>query len=90
MLLQDQGKLAEAEPLMQETLRVKRETLGDRHALTLTSASNLATLLQDQGKLADAEPLCCRETLQECRCCERCSATGLARATPRGLNAVSE
>ena len=57
MLLRGQGKLAEAEPLMQETLRVHRETLGDRHASTLNSASNLAGLLRDQGKLAEAERL---------------------------------
>ena len=40
-----------------------------RHALTLTSAHNLAQLLQDQGKLVKAEPSLykCRETLRVSR-----------------------
>ena len=73
MLLQQQGKLAEAEPLCRETLQVQRETLGDRHQDTLTSANNLAMLLRDQGKLVEAEPLMCR---RPCGCSERRSATG--------------
>ena len=42
---------------MQETLRVSREKLGDRHASTLTSTGILALLFKAQGKLAEAEPL---------------------------------
>ena len=34
-LLQDQGKLDEAEPLYREALAACRETLGDRHPSTL-------------------------------------------------------
>eukprot|EP01050_Picozoa_sp_SAG11_P019895 SAG11_NODE_3245_length_2584_cov_3.260362_2_plen_135_part_00 len=63
LLLQDQGKLDEAEPLCRETLRVQRETLGGTHPSTLVTASNLAGLLRAQGKLDEAEPLC-RETLR--------------------------
>ena len=36
-LLQDQGKLDEAEPLYREALAASRETLGDRHPDTLAS-----------------------------------------------------
>jgi len=56
MLLQHQGKLAEAEPLLREALDGNKQRLGNSHLHTLTSINNLATLLQDQGK-AEAEPL---------------------------------
>ena len=59
LLLRDQGKLGEAEPLYLEALAARRETLGDRHPDTLNSINNLAILilLSDQGKLGDAEAL---------------------------------
>ena len=38
-LLQDQGKLAEAEQLLLETLRVQRATLGDEHPATAKKAA---------------------------------------------------
>ena len=63
VLLETQGKLAEAEPLSREALEAKREVHGDRHPGTLASISNLAVLLMDQGKLAEAEPLF-REALE--------------------------
>ena len=53
----DQGKYDEAEPLYREALKVKRETLGDRHPSTLASINNLGLLLSDQGKYDEAEPL---------------------------------
>ena len=56
-LLQDQGKLNEAEPLYREALEALRPTLGDTHPFTLISISNLGRLLQDQGKPNEAEPL---------------------------------
>ena len=56
-LLQDQGKLSEAEPLFCEALSGRRRTLGGAHPDTLTSANNLALLLSAQGKLSEAEPL---------------------------------
>ena len=45
MLLYDQGKLSEAEPLMRETLEGKRLTVGNTHSDTLISINNLASLL---------------------------------------------
>ena len=42
---------------------MQRETLGDRHADTLNSISNLGVLLQAKGDLAAAEPLS-REALE--------------------------
>ena len=41
LLLQDQGKLSEAETLYREALEVKRRTLGATHPSTLTSINNL-------------------------------------------------
>ena len=56
-LLQDQGKLDEAELLMVEEFEATRTTLGPKHPSTLTSMSNLAALLMGQGKLDEAKPL---------------------------------
>ncbi len=44
MLLQAQGKLAEAEPLLLEALRACRATFGEEHPDTLTTTNNLAAL----------------------------------------------
>ena len=57
MLLTDQGKLSEAEPLLQDALRQRRDMLGDAHPDTLNSMSNLAMVLKDLGKLSEAELL---------------------------------
>ena len=57
MLLADQGKLAEAEPLLRRALKGCEQQLGAQHPSTLTVVNNLAMLLQAQGKLAEAEPL---------------------------------
>ncbi len=46
-----------------ETLKMRREILGDQHPDTLTSMNNLASLLQAKGELAEAESLH-RETLK--------------------------
>ena len=62
-LLQDQGKLGEAEALFRQCLEGRRSAFGAQHAGTLTSISNLATLLQAQGNLGEAEPLL-REVLE--------------------------
>ena len=56
-LLQDQGKLFEAEPYRREALTASRATLGDKHADTLGAMSNLASLLKVQGKVREAERL---------------------------------
>ena len=50
-------KLEEARPLLEEALQAQRETLGDRHQLTLYSIGNLGQLLQAMGKLEEARPL---------------------------------
>ena len=44
-LLQDQGKVDEAEPLYRECLAAQKETLGDKHPDTLTSVSALVVLV---------------------------------------------
>jgi hypothetical protein len=44
-LLYEQGKLSEAEPLLRDVLRCRRETLGDTHPDALRSMSNLAWFL---------------------------------------------
>src|SRR5262245_43734888 len=65
-LLQRQGKLAEAEPFVREALERRRRILGDDHAQTLASISNLASLLRLQGHFTEAEPLF-REVLERRR-----------------------
>jgi hypothetical protein len=45
MLLQDQGKVDEAEPVFRECLAAQKETLGDKHPSTLTSVSALVVLV---------------------------------------------
>ena len=57
ILLKNQGKLGEAEPLYLEALAARRRTLGNEHPDTLASINNLANLLKNQGKLGEAEPL---------------------------------
>ena len=61
-LLQDQGKLGEAEPLFREALGGFRRLLGDSHPSALVSINSMASLLWSQGKLGEAEQLY-RETL---------------------------
>ena len=62
-LLLAKGDFAAAEPLLREALEGLRETLGNRHADTLSSMNNLGMLLEDKGDLAAAEPLL-REALE--------------------------
>jgi len=57
ILLKNQGRLAEAEPLQRERLALRRAKSGDRSPNTLGALGNLAVNLQKQGKLAQAEPL---------------------------------
>lgn len=58
LLLQVQGKLAEAEPYYRECLEMKKHLYKGDHRDLARSLNNLATLLQAQGKQADAEPIC--------------------------------
>jgi len=53
-LLQDQGKLEEAQVLFHEALEAGRATLGNQHPNTLVSINNLGLLLHHQGKLEEA------------------------------------
>ena len=57
MLLQDMGRLQDAEPLLRESLAISRKALGEEHADVGTSLNNLGLLLQDMGRFEDAEPL---------------------------------
>jgi serine/threonine protein kinase/TolA-binding protein len=53
--LQAVGRMSEAEPLLVEQVKIRRETKGPDDAFTLTAMNNLARLLLDEGKFADAE-----------------------------------
>ena len=57
MLLHEQGKLGEAEPLYRRALEGRQAKLGADHPDTLSSLFNLALLLAQQGKLGEAEQL---------------------------------
>ncbi|KAL1503881.1 hypothetical protein AB1Y20_012344 [Prymnesium parvum] len=63
LMLLEQGKLEEAEPLLREAAEARRAALGDRHEETLSSINNLAGLLLEQGRREEAEGLY-REALQ--------------------------
>ena len=54
-LLQEQGKLAEAEALYAEVLEARKRTLGPTHKDTLVCMRSFASVLQAQGKLMQAE-----------------------------------
>jgi hypothetical protein len=61
-LLVQQGLLSEAEPLLRNGLRCRRETLGEMHPGTLKSMNNLAVMLSAHGgqdQLSEAEQLHC-------------------------------
>ncbi len=49
LLLQDQGKLTEAEPYHREALEGSRRVLGDDHPHTLESIDDMGNLLQSQA-----------------------------------------
>ena len=67
VLLSDQGKLSEAEPLFRDALRCRRETLGDTHPDTLSSMNNLAWFLHTlPGRAAEAVALA-REAVRGCK-----------------------
>ena len=66
LLMQLQGKLAEAGALYKECYAATRTALGPKHKDTLVSMSYLAELLQAQGNLVEAVPLM-REALDTAR-----------------------
>ena len=56
-LFMDQGKLAEAEKIYEQTLQGTEQALGLSHISTLKNVSNLGLLYCKQDKLAEAENL---------------------------------
>lgn len=52
-----QGKPAEAEAILRQTLQLKEKALGKEHPDTLRSMKNLVILLNQQGKFAEAEAI---------------------------------
>ena len=52
--LQEQGKLADAEPFCRHALQGWERKLGPRHPYTLATVQTLAEILQDQGKHKEA------------------------------------
>ncbi|KAJ8598954.1 hypothetical protein CTAYLR_009933 [Chrysophaeum taylorii] len=57
LLLRDQGKLEEAEPLFRRAIEIGKVTLGENHPDLAKWRSNLGGLLEHQGKYDEAEPL---------------------------------
>ena len=66
-VLRDEGKPAEAEPLVREALAIRRELFGSEHPAVAGSLNTLGGLLETQRKLSDAEnpfamlPFCHRD-----------------------------
>ena len=52
-----QGKYAQAQPLLEKALDVRRRVLTDDHPLTASSYENVGVNLDAQGKYAQAQPL---------------------------------
>ena len=55
--LNAQGKYAQAQPLFEKALEIRRRLLTDDHPDTASSYNNLACNLNAQGKYAQAQPL---------------------------------
>jgi esterase/lipase superfamily enzyme len=56
-LYRQQGRYAQAEPLMQRALATRERALGPDHSDVGTALTNLAGLYRTQGRTAEAEPL---------------------------------
>ena len=56
-LYNDQGRYADAEPLLQALTGDREKALGPDHPDVAASLNNLAELYRAQGRYADAEPL---------------------------------
>ncbi|HKI16800.1 MAG TPA: tetratricopeptide repeat protein, partial [Isosphaeraceae bacterium] len=65
--LLDVGKFAEAQPLFEQALEIRRRLLGDDHPDTALSYHNLAYNLQGLGKYAEAQPMFEKTTETICR-----------------------
>ncbi|MEM8559348.1 MAG: serine/threonine-protein kinase, partial [Bacteroidota bacterium] len=57
LLRSDEGRYAEAEPILQRALTLQREHLGTDHPETATTLYHLAQLYWTTGRLDEAEPL---------------------------------
>jgi CHAT domain-containing protein len=57
VLYQDMGELAKAEPLYQQTLRIRQKMLGPDHPETADSLDNLSALEFDLGHIDEAKAL---------------------------------
>jgi tetratricopeptide (TPR) repeat protein len=51
------GRYVEAEPLFQNTLRIREQALGTDHPDVATTLLSMAIIHREQGKYAEAEPL---------------------------------
>ena len=51
------GRYADAQPLLEESLRLRRQILGETHADTMQALHSLAHFHQTRGQLSEAEPL---------------------------------
>ncbi|MCH7924841.1 MAG: serine/threonine protein kinase, partial [Planctomycetes bacterium] len=57
LVLENQGKSAEAEALCRQTLASARASLGDEHPVTIDIMQNLGSILQGQARFAEAGAL---------------------------------
>ncbi len=57
LLYRNQGRYANAQPLLKRALAIHEKALGPGHPSVATSLNNLADLYERQGRYADAEPL---------------------------------
>ena len=69
LLVQQRGRLDEAESLLRQCLEIKRRVLGSEHTETLTTMQNLAILYSQMGRNSEAEPLLVEAYADGCRAC---------------------
>ena len=55
--LYNQGRYADAEPLLKRSLAIQEQALGPNHPEVASLLNNLAEVYESQGRYADAEPL---------------------------------
>ena len=58
LLLMDQGRHAEAEPLLQRALSIRERALGLKHPAVANTLSSLGGLYRDTGRLDEAAIWC--------------------------------
>jgi tetratricopeptide (TPR) repeat protein len=58
LYLYERGRSTEAEPLLQQGLRMRKQLLGDEHTAVAECLNSLAELYRTQGKYLQAMPLC--------------------------------